>query len=96
MAFARTAFSGFHYGSGAGPYDAASRRAANVVLKGNCPGGTGGRRQQTLDLRIVDGANLGRVIKVRHRSFMMAQLETLAIERPTLDDRAAVVNRYGM
>ena len=28
MAFARTAFSGFHYGSGAGPYDAASRRAA--------------------------------------------------------------------
>jgi hypothetical protein len=28
MAFARTAFSGFQYGSGAGPYDAASRRAA--------------------------------------------------------------------
>ena len=28
MAFARTAFAGFHYGSGAGPYDAASRRAA--------------------------------------------------------------------
>jgi hypothetical protein len=28
MAFARTAFAGFHYGSGAGPYDAASWRAA--------------------------------------------------------------------
>ena len=28
MAFARTAFSGFQYGSGAGPSDAASRRAA--------------------------------------------------------------------
>src|SRR6202035_1713293 len=28
MAFARTAFSGFQYGSGAGPYDAVSRRAA--------------------------------------------------------------------
>jgi hypothetical protein len=28
MAFARTAFSGFQYGPGAGPYDTASRRAA--------------------------------------------------------------------
>ena len=28
MAFARTAFAAFQYGSGAGPYDAASRRAA--------------------------------------------------------------------
>ena len=28
MAFARAAFSGFQYGSGAGPYDTASRRAA--------------------------------------------------------------------
>ena len=28
MAFARTAFAGFQYGSGFGPYDAASRRAA--------------------------------------------------------------------
>jgi hypothetical protein len=28
MAFARTGFSGFHYGSASGPYDAGSRRAA--------------------------------------------------------------------
>src|ERR1700693_1674617 len=28
MAFARTAFAGFHYGSGSGPYDAGARRAA--------------------------------------------------------------------
>ena len=28
MAFARTGFAGFHYGSASGPYDAASRRAA--------------------------------------------------------------------
>ena len=28
MAFARTGFAGFHYGSASGPYDAVSRRAA--------------------------------------------------------------------
>jgi len=28
MAFSRTGFAGFHHGAGAGPYDAASRRAA--------------------------------------------------------------------